>query len=155
ETSGERKVTDPDVLRSVEVLQGSMTKATGVDATLSFVDTLKLLNSAFHAEDRHYFTLPSDPTIIQDLVDFSESDPSGLNEQFLSADHQHLRIFDRTHLFSSSDFSRELNQIQLQARALFPADVQVHATGELVLMNQTSDKVAFEQVKSLVVSVLL
>jgi uncharacterized protein len=155
ETSGQRKVTDPEVLRSVEALQRSMSAAPGVDTTLSFVDTLKLLNSAFHAEDPHYFTLPSDPTVIQDLIDFAESDPSGLNEQFLSADHQHLRIFARTHLFSSSEFSRELNQIRLQARALFPPDLQVHATGELVLMNQTSDRVASEQVKTLVVSVLL
>jgi len=155
ESSGQREVTDLEVLRSVDALQKSLAASPGVDTTLSFVDTLKLLNRAFHSEDSRYFTLPSDSAVIQDLIDFSESDPSGVTEEFLSPDHRHLRILARTHLFSSSEFSKELSQIRLDTKRLFPKDVHVHTTGELVLMNQTSDLVASEQVKSLVVSVFL
>jgi hypothetical protein len=155
ETTGQRLVIEPQILKATETLQNSLTHATGMDLTLSVIDILKLLHRAFHDEDPHYFALPSDPHLIGDLIDFAESDPNGLSEDFISNDRKSLRIFGRTHLFSSTELNKELDHIQQEASQLFPADVRVHATGTLVLMNQTSDQVATEQVKGLVVSVLL
>jgi len=155
ETTGQRSITEPEVLKATETLQSSLTHAPGMDLTLSLIDILKLLNRAFHGDDPRYFALPLDPHVIEDLIDFAESDPSGLSEDFISNDRKSLRIFARTHLFSSTALGKELDHIQQEVSQLFPRDVQVRATGTLVLMNQTSDRVALEQVKGLVVSVLL
>jgi hypothetical protein len=152
ESAGKRTVTEPPVLKAVEALQVSIAKSPGVDTTLSFVDTVKLLNRAFHSEDPLEFRVPQESEVVNELVEFAESDPSGLSAEFLSADHRFLRVIARTHLFSSSDLDSEIDRIRHLARQLMPEDFSVHVTGPLVLMNQTSDRVATELAKSLAVS---
>ena len=119
------------------------------------MDTLKLLNRAFHNEAPEYFVVPEEPEVIASLIEFAESDPSGLSGDFLSSDHRYARIVARTHLFSSSELHTTIDRINQQAAQLFPADFKVQVSGSLVLMNQTSDRVAAEQAKSLIFSVLL
>jgi uncharacterized protein len=155
ESKGERKVTDPDILKAAEALQRGVQEIPGVDAALSFVDTLKLLNRAFHNEAPEHFVVPEDPEVIASLIEFAESDPSGLSADFLSSDHRYARIVARTHLFSSSELHATIDRINQQAAQLFPPDFKVQVSGSLVLMNQTSDRVATEQAKSLIFSVLL
>jgi predicted RND superfamily exporter protein len=82
ESKGERKVTEPDVLKATEALQRGVQEIPGVDAALSFVDTLKLLNRAFHSEAPEYFVVPEEPEVIASLIEFAESDPSGLSLDF-------------------------------------------------------------------------
>jgi predicted RND superfamily exporter protein len=155
ESQGERKVTDPAILNAIDALQQALNRMGGIDATLSFVDTLKLLNRAFHNEAPEQFTVPQEPDVVNDLIEFAESDPSGLSGDFLSSDHRHTRIVARTHLFSSSDLHETIDLIRKRAAALFPSDIRVQVTGSLVLMNRSSDQVAAEQSKSLMFSVLL
>ncbi|MBM3804344.1 MAG: hypothetical protein FJW26_18760 [Acidimicrobiia bacterium] len=154
ESNDGRKVTEPRVLKAMADLQRSVQEMAGVDTTFSFVDTLKLLNRAFHGEAAEYFALPEEPEVIDSLVEFAESDPSGLSADFLSADHRNARIVARTHLFSSPQLHATIDHIQQKAAQLFPAGFRVQVSGSLVLMNQTSDRVAAEQAKSLVLSVL-
>ncbi|MGH9425416.1 MAG: efflux RND transporter permease subunit, partial [Terriglobia bacterium] len=155
ESKGERNVTEPDVLKATEALQRGVQEIPGVDAALSFVDTLKLLNRAFHNEAPDYFVVPEEPEVIASLIEFAESDPSGLSADFLSSDHRYARIVARTHLFSSSELHTTIDRINQKAAQLFPSDFKVQVSGSLVLMNRTSDRVAAEQAKSLMFSVLL
>jgi uncharacterized protein len=155
ESTGERKVTEPDILHAVEALQRFTADSPTVDATLSLVDTLKLLNRAFHSEAQQEFRIPNEPEVIDELVEFAESDPSGLCGDFLSSDHRALRILARTHLFSSSELGEEIDRVERHAAQLFPASFRVQVTGSLVLMNQTSDRVSTEQAKSLALSTAL
>ncbi|HTY23114.1 MAG TPA: MMPL family transporter [Desulfomonilaceae bacterium] len=155
EAQGDRSVLDPEILMTSDSLQGSMGQTAGVDKTLSIIDSLKLLNRAFHSDNPQFYVLPSDPAVIQELVEFAESDPSNLTEEFLSADHRTLRILVRTRIFRSTELRSEFNRIERQGKELFPPDIQVHSTGTLVLMNQTSDSVAEGQVESLLLSTLL
>lgn len=155
EAQGDRSVLDPDVLKASDSLQSALGHTIGVDKTLSITDSLKLLNRAFHSDDPQYYVLPSDPAVIQELVEFAESDPSSVTEEFLSADHRTMRILVRTRTFRSTELRNEFKRVELQGKELFPPDVQVHSTGTLVLMNQTSDGVAEGQVESLLLSTLL
>jgi len=155
ESKGERKVTELDVLKATEALQRSVQEFPGVDAALSYVDTLKLLNRAFHNEAPEYFVVPEGPEVIASLIEFAESDPSGLSADFLSSDHRFARIVARTHLFSSTELRSTIERINQKAAQLFPSDFKVQVSGSLVLMNRTSDRVAAEQAKSLMFSVLL
>lgn len=155
EAPAERTVLEPYILKGTESLQRKLKDTPGIDTALSIVDTLKLMNRAFHTEDPRFFELPSEPEIIQELVDLAESDPNGLIRIFISEDHRFLRILGRTHLFSSAELQGELERVEREGGKLFPPDVRVHATGTLVLMNQTSDQVASQQVRSLAISVLL
>ncbi len=155
ETQGDRSVLDPDVLKASDSLQNSLDQTAGVDKTLSITDSLKLLNRAFHSDDPQFYVLPSDPEVIRELVEFAESDPSSVTEEFLSSDHRAMRILVRTRIFRSTELRSEFKRIERQSKEMFPPDVQVHSTGTLVLMNQTSDSVAEGQVESLLLSTLL
>ncbi|MFN8006259.1 MAG: MMPL family transporter [Terriglobia bacterium] len=155
ETNRERSVLDPEILKSADALQQSLHNTPGVDKTLSIVDSLKLLNRAFHEDDPQYFAVPSDPAVIQDLIEFAESDPGNVTEEFLAADHHTMRILVRSQVFRSTELRQEFRRIQQLGKELFPPDVTVHSTGTLVLMNQTSDSVAEGQVESLLLSTLL
>jgi len=152
ESKGKRKVTEPDILKGMEALQQDIQEIPGVDAALSFVDTLKLLNRAFHNEAPEHFVVGENPEVIASLVEFAESDPSGLSAEFLSSDHRYARIVARTHLFSSSELGTTIARINQKASQLFPDDFHVQVSGSLVLMNQTSDQVAAEQAKSFILS---
>jgi predicted RND superfamily exporter protein len=155
EAKGDRSVLDPEVLKASDSLQSSLGQTAGVDKTLSITDSLKLLNRAFHSEDPQFYVLPSDPAAIQELVELAESDPSSVTEEFLANDHRTMRILIRTRIFRSTELRSEFKRIEQQGKELFPRDVQVHATGTLVSMNQTSDSVAEGQVESLLLSTLL
>ena len=155
ETPRPQHVTDPGVLRAADRLQLKLASTPGVDLAVSFVDILKVLNRAFHSEDPRHFTLPTDPEAIQELTEFAESDPGGLSADFLSEDRKLLRIFARTNLFDSSEIRHLLDVIQEEGARVLPPGTTVHATGTLALMNETSDRVAAGQVKSLALSVLL
>ncbi len=155
EAQGDRSVLDPEILKAADSLQNSLGQTTEIDKTLSITDSLKLLNRAFHSDDPQFYVLPSDPAVIQELVEFAESDPNSVTEEFLSSDHRSMRILVRTRIFRSTELRNEFKMIELKSKELFPADVQVHSTGTLVLMNQTSDGVAEGQVESLLLSTLL
>ena len=155
ESKGERQVTEPEILKATEALQRGIEEMPGVDGALSFVDTLKLLNRAFHDEAQDAFVVPEEREVVASLIEFAESDPSGLSADFLSADHRYARIVARTHLFGSSELHTAIDRINEKASRLFPADFKVEVSGSLVLMNQTSDRVAAEQAKTLIFSVLL
>ena len=155
EAQGDRSVLDPEVLKASDSLQNSLGQTAGVDKTLSIIDSLRLLNRAFHSDDPQFYVLPSDPAVIQELVEFAESDPSSVTEEFLSSDHRAMRILVRTRIFRSTELRNEFKRVEGQSKELFPPDVQVHTTGTLVLMNQTSDSVAEGQVESLLLSTLL
>jgi predicted RND superfamily exporter protein len=155
ESKSQRLVTEPGILAAMGTLQQSLNEMPGVDATLSFVDTVKLLNRSFHNESPAHFALPHEQDVLNDLIEFAESDPSGLSGDFLASDHRLARIVARTNIFSSSDLQHLTDDIEKRAATLFPPDIHVQATGSLVLMNQTSNRVASEQAKSLLLSVLL
>lgn len=152
EASGNRQVTERDILSATETLQLSLKKIPGIDSTFSFVDTVKVLNRAFHGEDPRQFRLPTDAAVLAELLDFSESEPGGINAAFLSADRLRLRILARSHLFGSRELREATEQIQATAAALFPPGFTVHVVSSLTLLNATSDRVAIEQSRSLALS---
>ncbi len=152
QATGDRRVTDLDILGATETLQLSLKEIPGIDASFSFVDTLKVLNRAFHGEDPRQFRLPDDPAVLSDLLDFSDSEPGGMNAAFLSADRRHLRILARSHLFGSRELRQATQQIQATALRLFSRGFAVHVVSSLTLLNTTSDRVAIEQSRSLALS---
>ncbi len=155
EAGGTRPITDPRILQAAESFQQSLRAISGIDSTFSLVDTLKLLNRAFHSEDPRFFSLPEEAEAVRQLIELAESDPRGLVPDLLAEDEKSLRILVRTHLFDSSSLQQLLSSVEREGTRLLPPEVRARVTGTLVLMNRTSDQVAVEQVKSLLVSVAL
>lgn len=146
-------IEQPETLRLIEQVQefALRVRATdingkehGVDRTLSVVDFVKMLNRAYHENDPKQFRIPDDAAVINDLLADRESIAS-----FLSDDGNKAAILVRSTLSGSREMSSALQQITLFCRGVFPPSVRVYPTGTFVLLNQTSDLIAREQVKSL------
>ncbi|MDE2666313.1 MAG: MMPL family transporter [Acidobacteriota bacterium] len=146
-------LTDPATLRAVDRIQQRLQDVPGVDRTLSIVDSMKLLNQALHQNQPAFFRLPGQQDILVEMLDLIESDPRELSREFLSEDHTALRILVRSSLFESTQLRALTDQVGQLAAPLLPPTTQLQTTGTLVLMNLTSDQLAREQVKSLLLSV--
>jgi len=153
ESRDQSPLTDAATLSAVDRLQQRLQDLPGVDRTLSIVDSMKLLNQALHQNQPAFFRLPGQQDILEEMVDLVESDPRELSREFLSEDHTALRILVRSSLFESTQLRALTDQVRQLAAPLLPPATQLQTTGTLVLMNLTSDQLAREQVKSLLLSV--
>lgn len=153
ESRDQSTLTDTATLGAVDRLQQKLQDLPGVDRSLSIVDSMKLLNQAFHQNQPAFFRLPDRQDILEEMVELIESDPRELSRDFLSEDHTALQILVRSSLFESTRLKALTDQVAQLAARLLPPTVQLQTTGTLVLMNLTSDQLAREQVKSLLLSV--
>ena len=146
-------LTDAATLGAVDRLQRKLQDLPGVDRTLSIVDSMKLLNQALHQNQPAFFRLPGRQDMLEEMLELIESDPRELSRDFLSEDHTALRVLVRSSLFESTRLKALTDQVGQLAAPLLPPTAQLQTTGTLVLMNLTSDQLAREQVKSLLLSV--
>lgn len=153
ESRDQSPLTDPATLSAVDRIQQRLQDLPGVDRTLSIVDSMKLLNQALHQNQPAFFRLPGRQDIQVEMLELIESDPRELSRDFLSEDHTALRILVRSSLFESTQLKTLTDQVGKLAAPLLPPTAQLQTTGTLVLMNLTSDQLAREQVKSLLLSV--
>lgn len=153
ESRDQSPLTDPATLSAVDQLQQRLQDLPGVDRTLSILDSVKLLNQAFHRNQPAFFRLPGRQDVLEEMLELIESDPRELSRDFLSEDHTALRILVRSSLFESTRLKALTDQVGQLAAPLLPPAARLQTTGTLVLMNLTSDQLAREQVKSLLLSV--
>ena len=153
ESGDQSPLTTATTLTAVDQLQQRLQDTPGVDRTLSIVDSMKLLNQALHQNQPAFFRLPSRQDILEEMLELIESDPRELSRDFLTEDHTALRILVRSSLFESTRLQALTDRVQQLAAPLVPPSAQLNTTGTLVLMNLTSDQLAREQMKSLLLSV--
>ena len=153
ESTDQTPLTDSATLDAVDRLQRQLQDLPGVDRTLSIVDSVKLLNQALHQNQPAFFRLPERQDLLEEMLELVESDPRELNREFLSEDHTALRVLVRSSLFESTRLQALTDRVGQLAAPLLPPTAQLQTTGTLVLMNLTSDQLAREQVKSLLLSV--
>jgi uncharacterized protein len=143
----------PEVLRRIAELQSFAetrrnANGQGVDRTLSVVDFVKHVNRAFHDNDPRHYDLPSDESVIDELL----SDRDQLR-QFLTPDGRIARILVRSNLSASQAMASSLREIEARGRELLP-DFRVFATGTFVMLNRTSDQIAGEQLRSVTIALV-
>lgn len=139
----------PSALRRIEQLQREAESVgTGVDRTLSVVDFVRHAHRAFRGGDVRYDTVPEDPAIISDLL----LDRDRLTG-FLTQDGKRARVLIRTKQSGSQAMASVVEDLERRARTLLP-ELRVNATGTIVLMNQTSDRIGREQVQAVTIALL-
>jgi uncharacterized protein len=143
----------PEVLRRIAELQSFAetrrnANGQGVDRTLSVVDFVKHVNRAFHDNDPLHYDLPSDESVIDELL----SDRQRLR-QFLTPDGRIARILVRSNLSASQAMAGSVREIEARGRELLP-DFRVFATGTFVMLNRTSDQIAGEQLRSVTIALV-
>lgn len=149
-------------LRQVREFQEFLEESEDVDTTVSLVDYLTELDLGLQAsgggltvnEKGEVVEVEPPPSFwkapreqlpqVFELVSINRETFSPL----VDADFSILNVTARTSLTGSMDTARLLDEIDGYARVMFPRGVEVRATGNLVVMSETADRVISGQVES-------
>jgi len=152
-----------EVLRLVKELQAFVETLPGVTSSLSLVDYLELLESGLAsnaAKDivvddqgrlqaaevpKPFWEEPRNLTQVVAMVKQSPATFSGV----VTKDFRRASILVRTRLAGTRAVQDTLEKIRGYVDEHFPADLAVHMTGSLVLVNRTAESIVSGQVQSL------
>jgi predicted RND superfamily exporter protein len=132
---------EPRALEAIDRLQRFLESVTGVGKTLSFVDYVKQMNRAAHADDPKFYSVPpSRELIAQYLLLYSIGGDPGDFDAYVDYDYRraNLHVFCRT---DSTAFTRELlTRVEQFVRENFPPDIRVRPAGTMsytLALNET------------------
>ncbi len=131
---------EPALLRQIADLQMRLDEVRGVSRTLFFVDTLRVLNRAFHADDPAQDRLPDTRAGVSELLFMI---PKGEVQRFTTVDHRRANLVIRTGEVGSASIQRLGRDIQaaLDASGL-SATVEARITGNALLLSRSADGIA-------------
>jgi len=137
-------------LQEIERIQQFLTQRGVFDKSFSFADFIKLTNKIM--EDSTYYALPDEDDVVQaymGLVQYGTV-KDYVNENFSSA-----RILIRHNIASSKQLEIEFNKIQEFITDDLNSKLNISFTGESVLTNRAADSMAFGQIQSLLLMIIV
>jgi uncharacterized protein len=141
---GPQSVTRLEVLAAMRDLQEFIDRQPGVDKTISFLDSLRIVRHALQPDATTDF--PEAQSEVQQIVMLvNPDDIAGV----INRDASRANIVVRTSLSGSHEVSEFVQRVQEFANSRFPLGVQVRATGTVVLLSQTADALAWGQITGL------
>lgn len=136
----------PENLRVIEKTQSYIQSQKGVDVTTSFVDFIKDINKSFHNEDPKFYTIPQSTELIAQYLLLYDSDDI---DDFINNDYNHARISARTHLYSSADQKKLVENIKRFILETEKSGLEIKVSGRAVQDVNTIDSLVSGQIVSL------
>ena len=134
---------DPELLSRVEALQARLDAVPGVSRTLSFLDTLRVLNRAVEGDDPAEERIPDSRAGVTELLFMI---PKGELGRFANVDHSRVNLVVRTGEVGSAAVRSLTAQLEAQVGATkLPAGVSSAVTGNAILLNRSADGIASGQ----------
>ena len=138
---------DPGLLGALEELERRIDALPGVSRTLSFLDTMRVLNRAIEGGDPAAERVPDSRGAIAEILFLI---PKPELARFATVDHSRANLVVRTGEVGSAAMRRLTGRIQaLLDGDLLPASATARVTGNAVLLNRAADGVARGQPRSL------
>ena len=131
---------DPDLMHAMEALQRKLDEVPGVSRTLSAVDSLRLLNRAFAADDPKEERIPdSRPAVSELLFMMPKSDIS----KYTTVNHGRGNLIVRTGEVGSAAIEELAARIeQVVAESNLPDGIETGVTGNTILLAHSADGIA-------------
>ncbi len=144
-----------EALKAVIRLQRFIETLPGVDGTISIADMVmrshRILGSGRPGDE----IIPSSQQRLNALFVYLAEAADDAPMTFISGDGRHAQIIVRSNLFGSRDMDAVLRQIDDWCRAHLPLGLTASPTGLLILLHRTSDGIAVQQARSLMIALLL
>ncbi|HEY5611256.1 MAG TPA: cyclic nucleotide-binding domain-containing protein, partial [Thermoanaerobaculia bacterium] len=155
-----------DTLRRIKDLQLYIDSVPGIDKTISFVDYCEALDRGAQevggqdiligpggeilesAPAQEKTTFWENPAQLGAVIQLISSNPKNFSS-VVNPEFSRTNILVRTSLTRSSDISAAVEKIQAYADGHFPPELQVHPTGNLILLTQTTGNIVAGQIQSL------
>jgi predicted RND superfamily exporter protein len=152
-----------EVLKQIKDLQTFLLTLPGITSTVSVVDYLELLEAGLNKSgegdvlvDEHGRIIPpeakktfwQDPANLGPVLTMVSTSPETF-KSVITQDFRRANVLVRTNLSGSRRIEETLAAIRKYIAAHFPANLQVHPTGNLVLLTGTTSDIVAGQIKSL------
>ena len=131
---------EPDLLHAIERMQQRFEELPAVSRTLSFVETLRVLNRAFLRDDPAEERIPDSRAGVTELLFMI---PKSDLQRYLTVDHRHANVIVRTGEVGSAAIRRLSDELESAiAAAGLPPDVEGGVTGNAILLAHSADGIA-------------
>lgn len=151
ETGARDAVKEPLNLHTIRELQTWLENQQEIGGTISIVDYLEQLNSAFNENDPAQRRIPGTKKSVAQLLFFGATDEI---EQLVDSRYQMANIIVRTTVVNSDEQSTLVNKVNARLRQL-PAHLQATVTGKPVLIDAVLDKIIRGQLQSVFAALLI
>jgi len=162
-----RSMVTIDALRRLRELQRFVDQIPGVTRTVSIADYLDLFDKGLRSsgdiviDDEGRPVAPDqvksfwdDPARLGEVLVFVEQNPQAF-KSVITPDLGQVNVVVRTRFERSTEISDAVGRINGWATEHMPADVPVVPTGNIILLNGTTDEVVWGQVKSVTVALVV
>ena len=139
DTGSEYGIQDPDVLADVAKLSDYM--AGRFDKVLGYVDYLRKLHVELNDGDPSFWRVPESSDLVSQYTLLL--DPDDL-DRFVDFDFTKTAIMVRTDNLGSRELIETVDEIEAFARDNLSRDLEVHVTGESILIAKASNTIARE-----------
>jgi len=136
---------EPVNLAIIEELQRWLEEQPDVGGTTSLVDYVKLIHRGFYDNDPAKLVIPESKELITQLMFFGANDEI---DSFVDSRYQTVNILVRSTAIDSANVTQLVAVIEARLETL-PPHLTGHVTGNSVLINKTSDDIAYGQAISL------
>jgi predicted RND superfamily exporter protein len=131
---------EPEVLRAIESLEHRIDRIPGVSRTLSFVDSLRVLNRAFHADEPGQERVPDTRPGVSELLFMI---PKNELQRFTTVNHGRANLIVRTGEVGSAAIERLCAALERAIREQpLPQGVRARVTGNALLLARSADGIA-------------
>jgi predicted RND superfamily exporter protein len=152
-----------EVLKLIKDLQGFLQTQPGITSSISIVDYLELLESGLNkTSDKDVLlddqghpvpqgevkTFWEEPARLSPVLDLMSTSPTTF-KAIVTQDYRMANVLVRTKLTGSRAIEDTLARIRAYIAEHFPAELHVHATGNLVLLSGTTSDIVTGQIESL------
>ncbi|MDJ0833441.1 MAG: MMPL family transporter [Gammaproteobacteria bacterium] len=137
-------------LEEIERLQQFIDERGVFDKSFSFADFIKLTHRVMEGIDEPQ--LPLDDEVVQVYMEFVQ--PEAV-DSYVNDDYSSARVLVRHNITSSRQLKQEFNEIRQFLEQELQTSLKVTLTGESVLDNHAADALAFGQIQSLVLMVIV
>ncbi len=144
----------PDNLRRLESLAKVVEGYPLTKRTTSILDILKDLNQTLNEGDEAFYRIPDTEEEVAQMMVLYENAGGSEAEYWVDYDYRRLRLMVEISDFNSAEVEKELNDIDLRAKEIFPG-ASVTAVGNLPQYNVMMQYLVRGQMLSFIISVLI
>ncbi len=146
QADAEANFKQPENLRALESLQEWLNDQPEIGGSTGLVDFVKLLNRAFHENDRRFLAVPDTERLTGQLLFLGASDEL---EGYVDARYQLTNIQVRSTVFDTELVIALVKRIEERMKQL-PPQLHGQVTGNSILMTQVVDNLIWGQVQSII-----
>ncbi len=150
----EDKVKDPKVLKRFDNFVTEVNRLGLTKKTNSILTILKDMNQLIHKNDPIYYKIPDQKNLVAQLLMFYEMSGGSRMDDWINDDFSVLRLEVETNNLNAKQTMHEIKVLQGLSSSLFP-EAKFNITGGLAKMGALNQLVAYGQIKSILLALLI